>query len=62
MNHNPSLPDRLPTAPCVKCGAAVPKALLRVLGTSESGVEIHQCTNEAACRKRQRQRAAGKMS
>lgn len=62
MNHTPSLPSRLPVASCVKCGAAVPKALLRVLGTNASGAEIHQCANDAACRKRQRQRAAQEKS
>lgn len=62
MNTRASLPQRLPTAPCVNCGAAVPTPLLRVLGTSESGNPIHQCTNEAACRKRQRQHAAQEKS
>lgn len=62
MNHKPSLPDRLPTAPCVKCGAAVPTPLLRLLGTSESGGDVYECANEAACRKRQRQRVAQEKS
>lgn len=54
MKNSPALPKKVDREACIRCNTLLPSTLLRPIDTAGTFV----CLNEAACRRRQRQRKA----